>query len=141
VPLYWATAFLTAAYPRQFFTYCFDKKDGGLEVCCQAGEQTLTQGRSSGWGDAITKRWAEGLLSVAILLFLPITKQMIFCFFSPKSFSMWLILGTPTFSDFGLGTGLNHANMSLYVNNEACMPSQDLLQGIRFFRISSALRF
>jgi hypothetical protein len=35
-----------------------------------------------GWGDAISKHWAEGLLPVAILLFLPITKRMIFCFFS-----------------------------------------------------------
>jgi hypothetical protein len=40
----------------------------------------------------------------------------------------------PTFSGFGLGTGLNQDDMTFYGEyNEACIPSQDLLQGIQIF--------
>jgi hypothetical protein len=41
------------------------------------GNQKLTLGRVGGWGDAIIKRWAEGLLPITILFFLPISKQRV----------------------------------------------------------------
>jgi len=45
-----------------------------------------------GWGDAISKRRAEGLPPVAILLLLPTFKRMIFSLFTLKSFNNWPIL-------------------------------------------------
>jgi len=49
---------------------------------CQAGEQSPSLGGVRGWGDAISKRRAEGIPPLAILLFLPISKRMTFSLFS-----------------------------------------------------------
>jgi hypothetical protein len=46
---------------------------------CQACCQTPTVGWGEGWGDAIIRRWAEGLLPVTI------------CYFSPPS-NLWYFL-------------------------------------------------
>jgi len=59
---------------------------------CQVCEQMLTWGGVRWCGDAISKRRAEGLPPVTILLFLLISKRMTFSLFSPKSFNIWSIL-------------------------------------------------
>ncbi len=59
---------------------------------CQAGEKTPTLGGVRGWGDSISKCRAKGLPPITILLFLPISKHMIFSLFPPKSVSIWPIL-------------------------------------------------
>jgi hypothetical protein len=59
---------------------------------CQAGKQTSTYGGVKGSGDAISKRQAEELPPVTILLFLPIFKQMIFSLSTLTSFNIRQIL-------------------------------------------------